>query len=184
MSYSAAIQALSALAPELFTHPDRPRRKFSLAEIAILLDALGSPQRHFASVLIAGTNGKGSTASTLASILAESGIRAGLYTSPHLERVNERIRVSGVEISNDEFARRYFTADNASLDLVREGRLSQHPSFFETLTAMAFLHFTEREVELAVLEVGMGGRLDPTNIVEPLISVITDITLEHKEWLG
>ena len=95
MSYAAAIDALNALAPELFIHPDRPRRKFSLAEIGILLSELGNPHRRFPSVLIAGTNGKGSTAATLASILTTAGLRTGLYTSPHLERPNERIRVDG-----------------------------------------------------------------------------------------
>jgi dihydrofolate synthase/folylpolyglutamate synthase len=184
MSYVAAIDALNALTPELFSRPQGTRRKFSLAEIGILLDELGNPQRHFASVLMAGTNGKGSTASTLASILMEAGVRVGLYTSPHLERVNERIRVAGVEIGNDDFARDYVAVENASGDLVRAGRLAEHPSFFETITAMAFLHFAERQVEIAVLEVGMGGRLDATNIVEPLISVITDISLDHMEWLG
>ena len=93
MSYAAAIDNLSALIPELFSTPSQPRRKFSLKEIGILCAALGDPQKQFPSVLIAGTNGKGSTASTLASIASESGLRVGLYTSPHLDRVNERIRL-------------------------------------------------------------------------------------------
>jgi dihydrofolate synthase / folylpolyglutamate synthase len=184
MSYAAAIEALNALAPELHTAPGRPRRKFSLAEIGILLDELGNPQHSFRSVLIAGTNGKGSTAATLASILRDAGQRTGLYTSPHLERPNERIRVDGAEISDRDFARHYFAVAEAADALVSSGRLAQNPSFFETLTAMAFLHFAEAAVEVAVLEVGMGGRLDATNIVDPLISVITDISLDHTEWLG
>jgi dihydrofolate synthase / folylpolyglutamate synthase len=184
MSYAAAIEALNALAPELFTTPGRPRRKFSLAEIDTLLAELGNPQRQFRSVLIAGTNGKGSTAATLASILRESGMRTGLYTSPHLERPNERIRVDGSEISDDDFARRYFTVAEAADGLVLSGKLAQAPSFFETLTAMAFLRFAEADIDIAVLEVGMGGRLDATNIVDPLLSVITDISLDHTEWLG
>ncbi len=184
MSYAAAIEALNALAPELHTAPGRPRRKFSLAEIGILLDELGNPQHSFRSVLIAGTNGKGSTAATLASILRESGLRAGLYTSPHLERPNERIRVDGAEISDADFARHYFAVAEAADALVISGKLAQSPSFFEVLTAMAFLRFAEAGIEIAVLEVGMGGRLDATNIVDPLISVITDVSLDHTEWLG
>jgi hypothetical protein len=104
MSYAAAIEQLNAMAPELYAGSGQPRRKFSLDEIGILLAALGNPQRRFPSVLIAGTNGKGSTASTLASILTASGLRTGLYTSPHLARVNERIRLDRAEIADDVFA--------------------------------------------------------------------------------
>jgi len=184
MSYAAAIEALNALAPELHTAPGRARRKFSLAEIGVLLADMGNPQKAFASVLIAGTNGKGSTASTLASILRASGVRTGLYTSPHLERPNERIRVGGEEISDADFAAHYFAVSEAADTLVAEGKLTQTPSFFEILTAMAFRHFAQAGIEVAVLEVGMGGRLDATNIVDPLVSVITDISLDHTEWLG
>ncbi len=184
MSYSAAIDQLSALAPELYTQPGHARRKFSLDEIAVLLVELGNPHQRFPSVLIAGTNGKGSTAATLASIAQESGLRTGLYTSPHLERPNERIRINAVEISDDDFARLYFRVHDTAQQLVRAGTLAQMPSFFETLTAMALLHFAEQAIDVAVLEVGMGGRLDATNIVHPLLSVITDISLDHTEWLG
>lgn len=184
MSYAAAIDQLNALAPELFTQPGRPRRKFSLAEIGMLLRELGDPQKEFKSVLIAGTNGKGSTASTLASILNVAGLRVGLYTSPHLERANERIRINRLEIADEDFARQFFAVRSAGDRLVANGSLPQAPSFFETLTAMAFLAFAEARVDIAVLEVGLGGRLDATNIVEPLISVITDISFDHTEWLG
>ena len=184
MSYAAAIDQLNAMAPELLSQPGRPRRKFSLDEIGTLLHALGNPHRTFRSVLIAGTNGKGSTAATLASILGESGLRTGLYTSPHLERVNERIRINGAEIDDQDFARQYFAVHDIAQTLVTSGKLAQMPSFFETLTAMAFLHFATAGVEIAVLEVGMGGRLDATNIVDPLLSIITDISLDHTEWLG
>jgi len=184
MSYQSAIDQLSALSPELYTRPGHARRKFSLDEIGILLAALGDPQRRFPSVLIAGTNGKGSTASTLASILCAAGLRTGLYTSPHLIRPNERIRIDGVEITDDEFTRSYFQVHDAAEQLVRAGKLAQMPSFFETLTAMAFLHFAAAGVDFAVLEVGMGGRLDATNIVDPLLSIVTDISLDHMEWLG
>src|SRR4051812_38958895 len=108
MSYAAALQQLNAMAPELFTKPGQPRRKFSLDQVCTLLAALGDPHRRFRSILIAGTNGKGSTAATLASILTESGLKTGLYTSPHLERVNERIRVNRSLIEDDDFARLFF----------------------------------------------------------------------------
>jgi dihydrofolate synthase/folylpolyglutamate synthase len=184
MSYAAAIEQLNAMVPELYTGAGEPRRKFSLDEIGILLGALGDPQLRFASVLIGGTNGKGSTAATLASILTASGVRAGLYTSPHLARVNERIRVDGAEIADESFASLYYRVHDAAQKLVLDGRLAQLPSFFEVLTAQALLYFAEAGVEIAVLEVGMGGRLDATNVVDPLLSVITDISLEHTEWLG
>jgi len=184
MSYQSAIDHLAAMAPELAVQTGQTRRKFSLDEIGTLLSALGNPHRTFPSVLIAGTNGKGSTASTLASILTTSGLRTGLYTSPHLSRPNERIRIDGVEISDDDFAQSFFRVRSTAQRLVDEGKLAQSPSYFEMLTAMAFLHFAEPAIEIAVLEVGMGGRLDATNIVDPLISIITDISLDHMEWLG
>jgi dihydrofolate synthase/folylpolyglutamate synthase len=184
MSYAAAIEQLSAMAPELYTRPGQPRRKFSLDEVRVLLDALGNPHRRIRSVLIAGTNGKGSTASTLASILSASGVRTGLYTSPHLARVNERIRIDQEEIADDAFASLYFRVHETAERLVGEGKLPQPPSFFEILTSQVLLYFAEAEVSVAVLEVGMGGRLDATNIVDPLLSVITDISLDHTEWLG
>jgi dihydrofolate synthase/folylpolyglutamate synthase len=184
MSYQSAIDHLAAMAPELATQTGQTRRKFSLGEVAVLLAALGNPQHTFPSVLIAGTNGKGSTAATLASILAASGLRTGLYTSPHLARPNERIRIDGAEISDADFAEHFFRVRAAGQKLVEEKKLAQPPSFFETLTAMAFLHFAEPAIEIAVLEVGLGGRLDATNIVDPLLSIVTDISLDHMEWLG
>jgi dihydrofolate synthase/folylpolyglutamate synthase len=184
MSYAAAIIELNSMVPELYTGTGHPRRKFSLNEIGILLGELGNPQRSFLSVLIAGTNGKGSTAATLASILTSSRLRTGLYTSPHLARANERIRIDRAEIDDEAFARIYFRVHDAAQELVMNGRLPQLPSYFEILTAQAFLYFAETRAEIAVLEVGMGGRLDATNIVDPLLSVITDISLDHMEWLG
>ncbi|MGA2673657.1 MAG: folylpolyglutamate synthase/dihydrofolate synthase family protein [Terracidiphilus sp.] len=184
MSYAAAIDQLNSMVPELYTRSGQQQRKFSLSEIGVLLSALGDPQLRFRAVLIAGTNGKGSTAATLASILAASGLRTGLYTSPHLARVNERIRLDGVEITDDAFARLYFRVHDMAQELVLAGRLPQLPSFFEVLTAQALLYFAEAGAEIAVLEVGMGGRLDATNIVDPLLSIVTDISLDHTEWLG
>ena len=184
MSYAAAINQLNAMTPELHTRTGQARRKFSLDEVRALLGALENPHREFPSVLIAGTNGKGSTAATLASILTASGLRTRLYTSPHLARPNERIRVDGAEIEDDTFARLYFCVRDKAEQLVADGKLPQVPSYFEVLTAQAFLDFAEERVDIAVLEVGMGGRLDATNVVDPLLSLITDISLDHMEWLG
>jgi dihydrofolate synthase/folylpolyglutamate synthase len=184
MSYSSALDSLHARVGELHAAPGQPRRKFRLEEMQTLVEALGHPERRFRSVLIAGTNGKGSTAATLAAILKSAGHRCGLYTSPHLVRVNERIRIDGEPISDESFARHYFRVDDCARRLMTEGKLPAHPSFFEALTAVAFEAFADARVDLAVLEVGMGGRLDATNVVEPLISVITDISLDHMEWLG
>src|SRR5580698_4354750 len=181
MSYESAISRMFALGHEL---AQTPSHKFDLAHMRVLLEAMQHPEQRFPSVLIAGTNGKGSTAATLASILRASGLRTGLYTSPHLMRINERIRVNGQEISDDDFARLHGEVDGAAERLVEQEKLPWHPSFFEMMTAIAFEHFTREQVEIAVLEVGMGGRLDATNVVEPRISVITDISLDHQKFLG
>jgi dihydrofolate synthase/folylpolyglutamate synthase len=185
MSYAAAVDHLYALGHELApATPSTPRRKFDLAHMRTLAAALGDPQLTFPGILIAGTNGKGSTAATLASILTAAGYRTALYTSPHLSRVNERIQIDGLQIPDEDFARLYFQVDTTAERLIAEGALPHHPSFFEVLTALAFAYFAERRVDIAVLEVGLGGRLDATNIVDPLISVITDIALDHQDYLG
>ncbi|MEO6806832.1 MAG: folylpolyglutamate synthase/dihydrofolate synthase family protein [Edaphobacter sp.] len=193
MSYAAAVDHLYALGHELApASPSAPRRKFDLAHMRVLAAALGDPQTRFPSVLIAGTNGKGSTAATLASILTAAGYRTGLYTSPHLMRVNERIQIDGRQISDEDFARLYFQVDETARRLVEAGDLPHPPSFFEVLTALAFLYFAgdglskpvDIAIDIAILEVGLGGRLDATNIVDPLLSIITDIALDHQEYLG
>src|SRR5690242_17153765 len=150
----------------------------------VLLAALDHPEQRFPSVLIAGTNGKGSTAATLASILRAAGYRTALYTSPHLIRLNERIRIDGKEIGDPAFAALHDRVEETANRLVAAGKLPWHPSFFEMLTAIAFEQFAQAKVDIAVLEVGMGGRLDATNVVEPVISVITDISLDHQKFLG
>ena len=180
-SYETAVSRMYALGHEL---AHTPSHKFDLAHMRVLLEALDHPERPFPGVLIAGTNGKGSTAATLASILRASGLRTGLYTSPHLARINERIRINGEEISDDEFALLHDVVDRTAERLVGEGELPWHPSFFEMLTGMAFEYFARRRVDIAVLEVGMGGRLDATNVIEPRLSVITDISLDHQKFLG
>src|SRR5579863_7799831 len=181
MSYETAVSRMFALGHEL---AQTPSHKFDLAHMRLLLAALNHPERRFPSVLIAGTNGKGSTAATLASILQASGLKTGLYTSPHLIRINERIRVNGADISDDDFARLHGEVDSVAEKLVDRGELPWHPSFFEMMTAIAFEHFARERIEIAVLEVGMGGRLDATNVVEPKVSVITDISLDHQKYLG
>ncbi len=194
MSYAAAVDHLYALGHELApAAPSAPRRKFDLAHMRVLAAALGAPQTAFPSILIAGTNGKGSTAATLASILTAAGYRTGLYTSPHLIRVNERIQIDGAPISDEDFARLYFQVDETAGRLVESGDLPYPPSFFEVLTALAFLYFAGNKedrksdagpVDIAVLEVGLGGRLDATNIVDPILSIVTDIALDHQDYLG
>ena len=181
MSYETAVASMFALGHEL---AHTPSHKFDLAHMRVLLRTMNHPERTFPSVLIAGTNGKGSTAATLASILRASGLKTGLYTSPHLMRINERIRVNGQEIGDDTFARLHGDVDRVAEGLVERGELPWHPSFFEMMTAIAFAHFARERVDIAVLEVGMGGRLDATNVVEPLVSVITDISLDHQKFLG
>jgi dihydrofolate synthase / folylpolyglutamate synthase len=181
MSYDTAVAQMFALGHEL---ANTPSHKFDLVHMRVLLQALDHPERRFPSVLIAGTNGKGSTAATLASILHASGLSTGLYTSPHLVRINERIRVNGREISDQAFASLHGQVDRAAEGLVGRAQLPWHPSFFEMMTAIAFEHFAREKVEIAVLEVGMGGRLDATNVIEPQVSVITDISLDHQKFLG
>jgi dihydrofolate synthase / folylpolyglutamate synthase len=180
-SYQTAVERMYALGHEL---AQSPTHKFDLAQVRVLLAALNHPERRFPSVLIAGTNGKGSTAATLASILEASGVRTALYTSPHLVRINERIRIDGAAITDDDFAGLHDVVDRTAERLVEDGDLPGHPSFFEMLTAIAFEYFAQSKVDIAVLEVGMGGRLDATNVVEPRVSVITDISLDHQKFLG
>jgi dihydrofolate synthase / folylpolyglutamate synthase len=180
-SYQTAVARMYALGHEL---ADLPSQKFDLAHMRVLLNALDHPERRFPSVLIAGTNGKGSTAATLASILQASGVRTGLYTSPHLVRINERIRINGETIDDEKFALLHDMVERTAERLIEDGELPWHPSFFEMLTAMAFEHFATSKLDIAILEVGMGGRLDATNVVEPRVSVITDISLDHEKFLG
>jgi dihydrofolate synthase/folylpolyglutamate synthase len=181
LAYDNAVSELLKLGHEL---AHTPSHKFDLANMRVLLEAMGHPERRFPSVLVAGTNGKGSTSAQLASILTSAKFHAGLYTSPHLVRVNERLRIDDELISNAEFAEIHLRVEDVAQKLVAQGALPWHPSFFEMLTAMAFEYFASAGVEIAVLEVGMGGRLDATNVVEPCVSVITDISLDHQNFLG
>ncbi|HXY52563.1 MAG TPA: folylpolyglutamate synthase/dihydrofolate synthase family protein [Terriglobales bacterium] len=181
MSYETAVAHMYGLGHELATTPSH---KFDLDHMRVLLDGLENPERRLAAVLIAGTNGKGSTAATLTAILQAAGLKTGLYTSPHLVRINERIQINREAIGDHDFAGTHDLVDRTAERLVSEGELPWHPSFFEMLTAIAFEYFAREKVDIAVLEVGMGGRLDATNVVEPRVSVITDIALDHQKFLG
>jgi len=158
--------------------------KLGLENVRTLCAALGNPQNRFLSVHVAGTNGKGSVSAMLAGIMRAHGLRTGLYTSPHLARVEERVRVDGKAIAPARFRELVARIKGAIDALMVEGRLVYHPTYFEVLTALAFLEFAERGVDVAVLEVGMGGRFDATNVVRPLVSVVTTIAKDHQEHLG
>ncbi|MFY9608180.1 MAG: folylpolyglutamate synthase/dihydrofolate synthase family protein [Blastocatellia bacterium] len=178
MDYAQSVSYLYSLGHEVLA------AKYRLESIRLLLARLGRPDRTFKSVVVAGTNGKGSVAAMIESVAREAGHRTGLYTSPHLVRIQERIRVAGLDASEIEFARLATDVREASDALVREGELEAVPSFFEQVTAAALLHFGRAQVELAVLEVGLGGRLDATNAVERILSVVTSIDLDHQKTLG
>jgi len=151
--------------------------KLGLAAIRRILAGLGNPHRRYKTIHIAGTNGKGSVAATLANVLRCSGYRVGLYTSPHLVRFNERIQVNGEPITDEDIVRLYRRVHRA----LPGGR---EPTFFEFTTAMAFDEFARRRVDWAVIETGMGGRMDATNVITPELAIITNISLEHREYLG
>jgi dihydrofolate synthase/folylpolyglutamate synthase len=158
--------------------------KLGLENIRTVLASFGDPHHKFPSVLVAGTNGKGSVCAMLARVLAAHGLKAGLYTSPHLVRVEERIRIGERLISQKEFCRLLSLIRRNIEGLLGKGGLESHPTYFEVLTILALLYFSERMTDLAVLEVGMGGRFDATNVVTPLVSVITTVSKDHQEYLG
>ena len=151
--------------------------KLGLSTIRRILKGLGNPQDNFSCIHVAGTNGKGSVASALASILNTSGYKTGLYTSPHLVRFNERITVRNRPVSNDHVVESYNAVKRVHCG-------NREPTFFEFTTAMAFYEFGRQKVDWAVIETGMGGRLDATNIIKPALSIITNISVEHREYLG
>jgi dihydrofolate synthase / folylpolyglutamate synthase len=184
MKYDEAVRYLLALGKELAA-PRQPHvQKFGLENISILSEYIGAPHRACPCVHIAGTNGKGSTAAMLDSILLAAGLRTGLYTSPHLEQINERIRIAGKNLSDTEFAESCTRVIEAAEHLMATGALAAHPTYFECLTAMAFSAFARAQVDFAVYEVGMGGRLDATNLVTPEVAMITQIDFDHENYLG
>jgi dihydrofolate synthase/folylpolyglutamate synthase len=184
MTYDEAVRYLLSLGRELASPQQASAAKFGLENIRALTEHLGHPERRYPSAHIAGTNGKGSTAAMLASILESAGLRTGLYTSPHLARINERIRIAGREISDDDFAAAVARIRRAIEELLAAGTLAAHPTFFECVTAIAFDEFARAHVDFAVFEVGMGGRLDATNVIEPEVAVITQIAFDHETYLG
>ena len=175
MDYDALLKELYGL--------ERFGIKLGLDTITELLAHMGNPHRRFKTVHVTGTNGKGSVCAYVASILGRAGYRVGLYTSPHLVRFNERIQVDGREISNGDVARIYAEMAPAVAKTSGGSRVKQ-PTFFEVTTAMAFHYFAERMIDIGVIEVGMGGRMDATNVIHPLVAVLTRIGLEHTEHLG
>jgi dihydrofolate synthase/folylpolyglutamate synthase len=179
-SYRAAVEELLQLGLE------GRALKWDLANVCSLLERLGHPQQNFSSVHIAGTNGKGSVAALVEAVLRRAGTRTGLYTSPHLVKINERIAVSGRQISDEEFAAAFSALRSPIETLLADssGTNLQPPSFFECLTAMAFWHFARSAVEAAVVEVGLGGRLDATNVLEPVVTAITSVDFDHERYLG
>jgi dihydrofolate synthase / folylpolyglutamate synthase len=158
--------------------------KLGLTNTEKLLESLRNPQRDFPSVQIAGTNGKGSTAAFLDSICRQAGIRTGLFTSPHLISITERIKIDGEQISEAEFAQLTTAVRDAATELVERGLLQALPTFFEQVTAIALLSFREAKVELAILETGLGGRLDSTTAARAEVVAITAIAMDHEEYLG
>ena len=184
MNYDASVRYLLSLGRELAAPTQAAAAKFDLENIFILAERLGRPDRAYPSGHIAGTNGKGSTAAFLESVLRRAGFRTGLNTSPHLEKINERIRVNGVEITDEAFAETFTRIRNVIEELLAAGKLRAHPTYFECVTAMAFEYFARERVEFAVFEVGLGGRLDATNILSPVVTIITRIDFDHENFLG
>lgn len=175
MNYLETINYLFNIAP-VFEHIGASAYKEGLENTYLLDEHFGHPHRKFKSIHVAGTNGKGSCSHTLAAILQEEGYKVGLYTSPHIIDFRERIKVNGVCIS-----------EKYVIDFVEKEKFffeKLHPSFFELTTAMAFKYFAEQHVDYAVIEVGLGGRLDCTNIITPILSIITNISLDHTNFLG
>jgi dihydrofolate synthase/folylpolyglutamate synthase len=175
MNYQEASNYLMQRLP-MFQNVGGAAFKAGLERITWLCEALGNPQNQFKSIHIAGTNGKGSSSHFLASILQESGYKTGLTTSPHLKSFTERIRVNGVEIEETAFA--HFVAHHQKLIEDSEA------SFFEVGIAMAFWYFAEKQIDIGVIETGLGGRLDATNIIKPIVSLITNIGFDHQSFLG
>jgi dihydrofolate synthase/folylpolyglutamate synthase len=178
MNFEEAVEYLYSLGHETLA------MKLGLDTIRVLAAACGDPQRRFPAIHIAGTNGKGSTAAMTDAILRAAGYRVGLYTSPHLVSITERVRVNGDEIAQADFARLASEVRAQSEKSVARGALAAAATFFEQMTMLAFLYFAEHEVDIAVLEVGMGGRFDATNICQPVVTAITSISHDHQRHLG
>ena len=184
MDFEQAVGYLLSLGRELAAPTQAAAAKFNLENIQLLARHLGHPENRYPSAHIAGTNGKGSTAAFLQAVLRVAGYRTGLYTSPHLERINERIQIDGEPIPDQAFAEIFTRIHQLIEALLADATLRAHPTFFECVTAIAFLYFARAGVDFAVLETGLGGRLDSTNIVTPRVSIITRIDFDHENFLG
>src|ERR1700676_4014265 len=184
MNYEAAVRYLLSLGRELAAPTQAAAAKFDLENITILAERLGRADRAYPAAHIAGTNGKGSTAAFLEAILRRAGFQTGLNTSPHLEKINERIRVNSEEISDDAFAETFTRIQALNEELLAAGGLRAHPTYFECVTAMAFEYFARQRVDFGIFEAGLGGRLDATNILTPVVSVITRVDFDHENFLG
>ncbi|MCX6611078.1 MAG: bifunctional folylpolyglutamate synthase/dihydrofolate synthase [Acidobacteria bacterium] len=178
MDFPASVQYLYSLGNEVKTI------KLGLDRIRRLLEELGNPQYACPVVHVAGTNGKGSVCAMIESGLREAGYKTGFFTSPHLVSPTERIRINNEPVSEADFSRAFDEIHKVSERLLAAGELDCHPTYFETVTAMGFWLFREAKVESLVLEVGLGGRLDATNVVDPILSVITPVDLDHQQYLG
>jgi len=178
MRFAESVQYLLSLGHETLTI------KLGLRNTELLLESLANPERSFPAVQIAGTNGKGSTAVMLDSICRAAGMKTGLYTSPHLVSITERIQIAGEQISEEDFARHTATVRDASHRLLENKQIEALPTFFEQLTAIALLAFREAAIELAILETGLGGRLDSTTAANASIVAITRIAMDHEQYLG
>ncbi len=178
MTYESTVKCLYSLGNEV------KAAKLGLERMTVLLDALGRPERGRAFVHVAGTNGKGSTCAMIESGLRSAGVRTGLYTSPHLAEPTERIRIAGEPVSREQFSEAFDRVHAAAERLMADGELEAHPTYFETVTAMALLLFRDLDAEITVLEVGLGGRLDATNVVTPRLAVITSVDFDHESFLG
>ncbi|MFM1936083.1 MAG: hypothetical protein RI990_1042 [Planctomycetota bacterium] len=183
---AADITTMNAAMRFLMARPDFERQRsvrygehtFKLERMQRLVELLGSPHQQIKTVHVAGTNGKGSTVAMIASMLRSAGYAVGTYTSPHLVDIRERIQIDGQQISKTDFVERIREVAKAA------EKLGEQPTFFEIVTAAAFLHFAQQAVDIAVVEVGLGGRLDSTNVITPLVSVVTGIDLDHTKLLG
>lgn len=178
MTYPESVRFLYALGNEI------PAAKMGLERIGLLLERLGDPHRACSFVHVAGTNGKGSVCAMIESGLRATGVRTGLFTSPHLVEPTERIQIGGKPVDAEEFTQAFERVHAAAERMLADGWIESHPTYFETVTAMAFVLFRELDVETAVLEVGLGGRLDATNVVWPRLCVITRIDYDHEALLG
>jgi dihydrofolate synthase/folylpolyglutamate synthase len=184
MNYDSAVRYLLSLGRELAAPTQAAAAKFDLENISVLTERLGRPERVYPSAHIAGTNGKGSTAAFLEAILRRAGFRTGLNTSPHLEKINERIRINGQEIGDEDFAEVLTRVQTIAEELLAAGKLRAHPTYFECVTAMAFEYFARERIEFGVFEVGLGGRLDATNVLSPVVTIVTRIDFDHENFLG